>query len=110
MAGIDEVFKFQDNAITIGNGNICNIGSRVSMILEIWGTATTRTINFYSKNINGDLVSLNGYNSSTSAMATSTIGISPETWEFDIEGLNQVCMNISSISSGNVNVVGRLMD
>ena len=110
MAGIDEVFKFQDASTSAGNGNICNIGGRVTMILEIWGTATAKTINFYSKNINGDLIPIEGYNISTSAMATSTTSTSPETWEFDIEGLYQICMNISSISGGNVSVIGRLMD
>lgn len=100
-------FIFQ-NAITAPcNGNYFNVGVFKELTVEIYGSATSRTVKFYEINSNGDLIPINGYNESVPGLATSTTGSGPELWSFDdISGMKQICMAVTAISGGNLTING----
>ncbi len=99
-------FTFQNAITSIAQGNIFTVGAFKTLSVNIYGTATARTVQFYAKNTNGDLIEIIGYNITTGTLATSTSGTTSETWVFDITALNQIIMNVSVVSGGNLTING----
>lgn len=97
---------FQNAVTTTGTGTEFTVDRFKTLRMSIYGTATARTVQFFEKNVNGDLVPVLGYNISTGALATSTSGTSSETWIFDISGLNKIVAKVNAISGGNLTVAG----
>jgi len=89
-------------------GTILTVGGYKTLKVSVYGTATARTVQFFALNTNSpqDAIAINGFNVSTLAVATTTSGTASETWIFDITGLNQIKMNVSAVSGGNLTVVG----
>lgn len=102
-------FIFHNAVVSTGQGNILTVGAFRTLRISIYGTATARTVQFYEKITNGNLVPLMGYNISTSDLASSTSKVISETWIFDITGLRQVVMNVSAVSGGNLSVTGTVV-
>lgn len=97
---------FHDAATVAGSGTIFDVGGYKTLTVEIYGTSTSRTVEFVARGPSGTDVALSGVNVSTNAVATSTTGTG-EIWQFDITGLISVFMNLSAVAGGNVSVKGR---
>lgn len=107
--GISTEVILQNAVTTTGNGTDFVVGTNKTLRVDIFGTATARTINFYHVNSNGDTVPIQGYNISTASLATNTTGITPETWVFEVTALNKVRMAVSAISGGNLTIKGTVV-
>lgn len=80
------------------------------LILNINGTSTTRNISFTLKYSNDDTspVLIQGYNPTTSTLASSTTGTGKEYWTFDgLKGFYSLVVNVSSLSGGNLTILGK---
>lgn len=101
---------FQNTAITTGNGQALTVGGLKTLTVEIFGTATSGTINFQGMQASGTVTTIIGTLisniSMTQATSTSSISTTPSIWQFDITGLKTVQMNISAVSGGNITVQG----
>lgn len=102
-------FLFQNMINAINQGEILDVGTNKFLTVCIYGSATARTVQFFSINPIGELIALLGYNTSTGDTATFTDGITSETWQFDITGLDKIVMKISTISGGSLTVSGTVV-
>ena len=115
MAGISEFFTFQNTATTVGTGNSLSVGSRNSMVVDIFGkNVVTRTINFYKLNMNNpvDKIQINGFNISSNLLDVKSTGINSETWQFDdISGFNQIIIEITVLTGvgATTTIIGTIM-
>lgn len=100
---------FQNGVTATGDGSIITVGGNKTLKVSIYGTATARTVNFYAINANSEKIALLGNNISTGNVASNTTGTSSETWKFDVTALNQIYVNISAISGGNLTITGTLV-
>lgn len=100
---------FQNNVAITGDGTPLTVGANKSLTVDIYGTATARTVKFYAYNANNELIALKGYNISTGILAVSTSGTDSETWQFDVTALRKVYMRVDIISGGNLNVIGKVV-
>lgn len=97
---------FHDAAVSPGDGVELIVGDKKTLTIEIYGSSTSRKINFYAKGDSDTLRPLIGINLSTFELGTSTTG-NGEVWQFDITGLDSVIMGITAITGGNVTIKGR---
>jgi hypothetical protein len=101
---------FHNASTEAGNGTPLQVGIFKTLTVEIYGSSdnTARTVTFYQKLFNGVLRPLSGIRTDVeaSALALTTTGIG-EVWQFDITGVNQVVMDLTSITGGSVSVKGR---
>jgi hypothetical protein len=97
---------FHDAVTVAGNGASFEVGSYKTLTVEIYGTSTTRTVTFYGKGPSGTLIALMGIKVSDLSTGVSTTGTG-EVWQFDVTGLEEVIMDLTAVSGGNVSVKGR---
>lgn len=97
---------FQDEATTTGVGTTFEVGSYKNLRIEIWGTSESRKVEFFGLGVSGTKRPIIGVRSLDLEMATSTTG-NNEFWEFYIEGLEEVIMEVTAISGGNINIKGK---
>jgi hypothetical protein len=99
---------FHDAAAAASNGAFLEVKYFKTLTVEIYGSAenTVRTVTFYGKGPSKTLRALKGLKVSDWTSGTSTTGTG-EIWQFDITGLNQVIMDLTSITGGTVTVKGR---
>ncbi|WP_198297617.1 hypothetical protein [Domibacillus aminovorans] len=97
---------FHDAVTSADEGTPFTVGAYKTLTVEIYGSATARTVTFFAVSASGIKRPLQGINLETLAFASSTTGIG-EIWSFDITGLESVYVEISSISGGNLTVKGR---
>jgi hypothetical protein len=97
---------FHDTVTTTGNGTEFKPEGRETLVVEIYGTSSTRTITFYAKGKSGTLRALSGVKLSDLSVASSTTG-SGELWQFDTSGLESVVMTVTAVAGGNVTIKGR---
>lgn len=102
-------FVFQDAATAAGDGAVYDVAQSDELIVvEIFGTATTRSVTFYGINSNGDAIQIKGMNKATLDMANTTMSANPEFWSFDVAGFTGVKMVITSLSGGNLTIKGKV--
>ncbi|OPH47612.1 hypothetical protein BC351_10495 [Paenibacillus ferrarius] len=85
-----------------------NVGNYRTLIIDIFGTSSSRTINFKSIGVSGTPYPLSGVRLSDLTVASSTSSTG-ETWSFDVTGLDSVGIDVSAISGGDVSVKGRFV-
>lgn len=101
---------FHNEATTAGTGTVYNVADYDTLVVEIYGTSTSRTVEFKVKGPSGASYPLQGSKVGDAAtMATSTTGTG-EMWEFEISAYTSVYMNLSAVSGGNVTIKGRVVD
>ena len=97
---------FHTTEATPTNGTSFVVGSYKTLTVEIYGSANTvRLITFYRKQRNGTLKAIQGINTATYAVATSTTGTDEE-WQFDVTGRNEIIMDITSMTGGTITIKG----
>jgi len=99
---------FHDAATVPANGTVFTVGGYKTLTVEIYGTSTSRTIEFKARGPAGVDRALMGVRLSDLATAISTTGTG-EIWQFDITGLTSVFMNLSAVAGGNVSVKGKVV-
>ena len=77
-----------------------------SLLIEVYGTSSSRTLQFKAKGESGTARTLLGTKISDASTATSTTGTA-ELWRFDITGLKHITMDLTAVAGGNVSVKGR---
>jgi hypothetical protein len=85
-----------------------NVGSYRTLTVEIYGTSTSRTINFSSIGFSGNPYPLSGVRLSDLNVATSTTGTG-EIWKFEVAGIDFIKIDVASVAGGNVSVKGRFV-
>lgn len=97
---------FHDAAVAPADGAPLAVGGLKTLTVEIWGTSTSRTVEFKAAGPEGTYRLISGVRLSDLTIATSTTGTA-EFWQFDITGLAAVIMDLSAVAGGNVTVKGR---
>ena len=93
---------FPEGEITI------NDGGAKTLTVEIWGTSTSRTIEFKAAGPSGAYRQLAGVRLADLVVASSTTDTG-ELWQFDVTGLASVVIAITAIEGGNVSIAGRVV-
>lgn len=78
------------------------VGTKETVLLTIYGTATAATVNFKGKAPGGVITALNGYRLADSTLAT--FGGMNETWRLDIGLLDELQLELTSVTGGAVTV------
>ena len=102
---------FHDVATVAANGAALDVDGFKTLTVEVYGTSTSRNINFLGKGPSGATRSLPGCKMSGDTnftMATSTTSTG-EIWQFDITGLEYVLMDLTAVAGGNVSIKGRVL-
>lgn len=96
---------FHDAAPAVSSGTAFTVGPFKTLTIEIYGTSTSRTVNFFGKGPAGVRRALQGVKLSDYSIAISTTGTA-EFWQFDITGLSSVEIELAAVAGGNVSVKG----
>lgn len=80
------------------------VGQKKQITLEIFGTASSATVNFLCKSISVAEYPIMGVR--LSDLATGTSGGLKEVWRFDVSGLSAFIVDLKTVSGGNVSVIG----
>ena len=99
---------FHDEAVSASNGTELEVGGYKTLAFEIYGTSTSRTVEFKCKSESGTLRSIMGVKVNDFSTATSTNGTG-EIWQFDITGLTSIIIDLTAVAGGNVSVKGRVI-
>jgi hypothetical protein len=104
---------FQNNVSVTGVGNTLTVNGMKTLLVEVFGTATSGTVNFMGASISGNYTSIIGTNVSNAnlpfAASTSTVSATPQLWQFDLTGLKTVQMQIGAVAGGNIMVQGTVV-
>lgn len=103
------IVTLQDNVDADGNGNVLDIISGMETAnIEIASTSTDAVVNFEAQVSTTDWFAVNGVNLSNFNVATSPVA-TDSIYQIDLIGLSALRCRISSITSGNVTVVARVV-
>lgn len=98
---------FQDAVAAPAVGGVLTVGRYKTLMVEVWGTSTSRTVKFEALGPEGATYRpLMGVRLSDLAAATQTT-TSGEMWQFDVSGLTSVRMNLTAVAGGVIAVAGR---
>ena len=105
-SGSIEDIIFHDESATPNAGLELEVGNYKNLRISVSGTATSFLLNFRGQlgTVNNPLL---GIESTTLELATSTT-INNTTYIFGIEGYDKVWFGLSSVSGGNITVVGKV--
>lgn len=105
---VQNVTLLPANTTAISTGQVQPIGGFKTIRLEVWGTGTfTIQIQVNNASGSGSYYPVQVVNLSTMT-AVSTI-TSAGIFDIDVAGFSNVQANVTAISSGNVNAVGKLV-
>ncbi len=110
-----EDFTFHSGATSPGQGNLLRIDNAETLTVEIYKSEQNSSIkvNFKTKGPkDNNYTSITGVELETTSTSTSTdLSYSSssynEVWRFDVVGLNEIIMEIETISSGAMSIIGR---
>jgi hypothetical protein len=111
--GVIKDWIFQNAVTVVGNGDeyiIPSVAANGTIGISISGTATSRTVVFEGKGLNGNYIGIKAYNETTGSLATQTTGTTDEKWVIGLTGWVSIRCRISSISGGNLSISGRVCD
>lgn len=86
-----------------------NLSPDANLVIDIAGTSTTRTIDFYGKSVNGNYVPLFVYNMTTGGGAIQTTATTNQLWQVSVAGLTGIRCKATAVSGGNLTITGRLV-
>lgn len=98
---------FHSASATTQTGEILDVGAYQTLTIEIYGTSSTRTVQFFGRGEGDTNIALLGTKLTDGTTGSSSTG-NNELWRFNITGLKKVVMNLSAVSGGNVSVKGRV--
>ena len=87
-------------------GDLFFCGDYKTLTVEIYGSSSTRTIDFVSTLFSGNPIPLWGVKVSDGTTANTTTG-NNEAWQFDIQGLENVYFDLTAVDGGDVTITGR---
>ncbi|WP_211749710.1 hypothetical protein [Paenibacillus sp. Marseille-Q4541] len=96
---------FHNSETKIAEGNLFTVESYKSMTIEIYGTATSATVNFKAVSASGVSRPISGIRISDLSLGTS--GSINEIWQIDITGLESIAVEIVSLSGGSLTAKGK---
>lgn len=99
---------FHDAAVAIATGKALNVGAEKSLTLEIYGTSTARTLIFEAAGASGVFRPISGIKLSDLTTRSQTTN-TDELWQFDITGVHQFRVNLTTVTGGNVSVKGKVV-
>lgn len=103
--GNDVMTEIYVGATTASSGKDVNVRSMEKVIVQIFGTATARTVSFHGSLNRVDFSPLEGVKlGDTTITANNTTGIN-ELWEFDVERLISFRAILGSVSGGTVTII-----
>jgi hypothetical protein len=97
---------FHDEATEAADGTAFTVAGYKTLTVEIYGTSTSRTVEFKGAGPSGTYGAIMGVRLSDFVTATQTV-TSGEIWQFDVTGLTTVIMDLSAVAGGNVSVQGK---
>ena len=97
---------FHDAATVAADGTALTVGGLKTLTVEIYGSSTSRTVEFKGAGPEGTYRPITGLNMQTLLTDITTTGTA-ELWQFDITGLVSVIMDLSAVAGGNVTIKGR---
>lgn len=103
---ISDTIVFHDEETETSNGNTFAVEDYKKLIVEIWGTSDSRTIEFKTSLIEGSYRPISGVKVDGQTIQNNTTSTN-EIWEFDIGGLTNIIMDLTDVSGGNVSVKGK---
>jgi hypothetical protein len=104
---VSGVTTLHDLIVAPANAQI-NVGNHKTFTVEVYGTSTSRLVNFSAIGVSGNPYPLSGVRLSDLTVATSTTG-SGEIWQFEVAGLDFIKIDVASVAGGNVSVKGRFV-
>jgi hypothetical protein len=100
---------FHDATEVASQGKVIDVAINKTLSITIYGTATARTVNFYTVSCSNELIPILGFNISTADLANTTSGTTTEIWQFDVTALGNIVMAVSAISGGNLTIKGTVV-
>lgn len=97
---------FHDAVTGAATGADMTVNDLSDLSVYIFGTSSSRTVQFFGSFDGTNFVPMSGVNSNGLANAVSTTGTA-EIWKFSVSGLKKFRANLSAVSGGNVSVKGR---
>lgn len=93
------------NAVTSPGASTISVRGFRILELEIYGTASAATVNFYGAGMSGNQLPRQAVRMSD--FATGVSGNMNEAWQIDVSMLTQVRVDVVSVSGGDVSIAGR---
>lgn len=103
-----QVVTFHNAATVASEGIAFLVGAYKTLTVEVYGSSTARTINFYGVSASGIKRALQGINLQSLTFASSTTGTG-EIWSFEITGLETVIVEVVSVTGGTVTAKGKVV-
>ena len=97
---------FHSAETSTGDGTAFDVESYSTLAIKTTGTSSSRTLNFYAVDADGNKTAILGTKVGTTTTATTSTA-KDEYWVFDVRCINQVIINIGAISGGNMTIKGR---
>ena len=108
VENIVTLHTFHDAATVAADGTALTVGTGKTLAIEISGTSTGRTVQFFGLSESDTKIAIMGIKLATLTSAVSTTGTG-ELWQFDVTGLKSVIIRLEAITDNNVTVKGRLV-
>jgi hypothetical protein len=99
---------FHNAVIDPVDGAVFVVGNHKTLSIEIYGTSSSRTVEFLAIDFSGTARPLVGIKTSDVALplGIGTTGTG-ERWQFDITGLASAIMRLAAVAGGNVTIKGK---
>lgn len=102
---ISKSHTFQNAATAAGKGQEFPVGGMTSLLVEIYGSATSATVEFKAKSFSGTERPLVGIK--VPDMSTGTSGGMNEVYQFDVTGWETIIADLTAVTGGDVTVKGK---
>jgi hypothetical protein len=94
---------FHDNTTSTSKGRPFDVGGFSTLTVEIYGTSSSRKVEFKAISRSGTEIPITGINLNGFNIANNTTG-NNEIWQFDITGLDKVIMDVTALSGSGANI------
>ena len=103
-----EQVTFHEATTAAKRGNLYYVKDMATLTVEIYGTSTSRTVEFKAISASGTERAISGIKLDGLTVANQTTG-NNEIWTFDISGLYKVIMDVTAVAGGNISIKGKVV-
>jgi hypothetical protein len=97
---------FHNAVTTTGDGTDMFVNGMSTLAVNIQGTSSSRTVEFYASYDGTTYNPITGINTNGLTTGVSTTGTG-QTWQFDVSGFEKFRAKITAIAGGNCTIKGR---